>query len=236
MRKSGPMMEKCYLSPAMRFSAVFRGIRNLLALVSLAGLSASADTLNSIREKTAIVIPIEDQVDYGLHAYLKRATSEALKQKPDYLVFEVNTYGGELHSAFEIVDLLLDIRDCSTYVFVEKKAISAGALISLACNRMAMGEGTTIGDCAPITQSQEGGIVMLGEKIQSPLRAKFRNLAERNGYPSLLSQAMVTADLGVVAAFSGDTANPAPELGDRGLGQSGRRSCMLPSATSSRSV
>ena len=36
---------------------------------------------------------------------------------------------------------------------------------------------------------------MLGEKIQSPLRAKFRTLAEKNGYPSLLSEAMVSADL-----------------------------------------
>jgi membrane-bound serine protease (ClpP class) len=70
---------------------------------------------------------------------------------------------------------------------------------------MAMGEGTTIGDCAPITQSAEGGIVMLGEKIQSPLRAKFRNLAERNGYPSLLSQAMVTADIGAIGAYYVDT-------------------------------
>src|SRR5690606_6415667 len=110
--------------------------------------------------------------------------------------------------AYEIVDLILGVKDAGTWVYVEQKAISAGALIALACNRMAMGEGTTIGDCAPITQSAEGGIVMLGEKIQSPLRAKFRNLAERNGYPSLLSQAMVTADIGVVGAYPADTTLP----------------------------
>jgi membrane-bound serine protease (ClpP class) len=106
------------------------------------------------------------------------------------------------------VDLILSVKDAKTWVYVEQKAISAGALISLACNRMAMGEGTTIGDCAPIMQSSEGGIVMLGEKIQSPLRAKFRNLAERNGYPSLLSQAMVTADIGVIGAYPRDASQP----------------------------
>ncbi|MEO6097910.1 MAG: NfeD family protein, partial [Fibrobacteria bacterium] len=42
----------------------------------------------------------------------------------------------------------------------------------------------------------------LGEKIQSPLRAKFRTLAEKNGYPGFLAQAMVTADIGVVVADS----------------------------------
>lgn len=164
----------------------------------------------SVSAPKVIVIPIEDQVDFGLHAFLKRAVDEALAQKPDYLVFQVNTYGGELQSAFDIVDLISGITACSTYVYVEKKAISAGALISLSCRRMAMGVGTTIGDCAPITQSQDG-IQMLGEKIQSPLRAKFRNLAERNGYPSLLSEAMVSMDLGVVGAFFSDSAR-APEF------------------------
>ncbi len=155
-----------------------------------------------------VVIPVENEVDYGLYAFLKRATAEALAENPDHLIYKVNTYGGELHSAFEIVDLIQSVQGAGTWVYVEQKAISAGALISLACNRMAMGEGTTIGDCAPITQSAEGGIVMLGEKIQSPLRAKFRNLAERNGYPSLLSEAMVTADIGVVQAWRSGARDP----------------------------
>jgi membrane-bound serine protease (ClpP class) len=153
--------------------------------------------------KKAIIIPVEEQVDFGLHAFLKRAVAEALAQKPDVIVFQVNTYGGELQSAFEIVDLLMGVSQCSTYAYVEKKAISAGALIALSANRIAMGNGTTIGDCAPITQGADG-IVMLGEKIQSPLRAKFRTLAEKNGYPSLLAQSMVTADIGVVAAVPGN--------------------------------
>jgi membrane-bound serine protease (ClpP class) len=46
---------------------------------------------------------------------------------------------------------------------------------------------------------------MLGEKIQSPLRAKFRTLAERNGYPALPLEAMVTADIGVVGALPADS-------------------------------
>lgn len=171
--------------------------------------------------RKVIVIPIEEQVDFGLHAFLKRAVAQALEKKPDALVFKVNTYGGELQSAFDIVDLLMGVSACSTFAYVEQKAISAGALISLSCNRIAMGPGTTIGDCAPITQSQDG-IVMLGEKIQSPLRAKFRTLAEKNGYPSLLAQAMVTADIGVVWAEKPDgtveylTAKQWETLGEKG--------------------
>ncbi len=187
--------------------------------------------------KKVIVIPIEKEVDFGLHAFLKRAVEQALAQKPDVLVFKVNTYGGELQSAFEIVDLLRGISQCSTYAYVEQKAISAGALIALSSNRIAMGNGTTIGDCAPITQGSDG-IVMLGEKIQSPLRAKFRTLAEKNGYPSLLAQAMVSSDLGVVVAetASGESAS-GPEyftakqweaLGDKGRAKYASHKILVP--------
>jgi membrane-bound serine protease (ClpP class) len=186
------------------FAAAFMGLAIALALASSPRAAPGPDTGKAASAQAApgkriIIIPIEEQVDFGLHAFLQRAVKQALEKKPDALVFKVNTYGGELQAAFDIVDLLTGIVQCSTYVYVEQKAISAGALISLAANRIAMGNSTTIGDCAPITQGQDG-IVMLGEKIQSPLRAKFRTLAERNGYPSLLAQAMVTADLGVVAA------------------------------------
>ncbi|MCK5544719.1 MAG: serine protease, partial [Desulfobulbaceae bacterium] len=69
-----------------------------------------------------------------------------------------------------------------------------GALIALACNELVMKPNTTIGDCAPITFSSEGA-KMMGEKFQSPLRAKFRTLARKNGYPAALAEAMVTPDM-----------------------------------------
>jgi len=79
---------------------------------------------------------------------------------------------------------------------VTNKAISAGALIALACNELVMKPHTTIGDCAPISYSSEGP-KMMGEKFQSPLRAKFRSLAKRNGYSEVLAEAMVTGKIAV---------------------------------------
>ena len=69
-------------------------------------------------------------------------------------------------------------------------------MIALACNDLVMKHHTTIGDCAPISYSNEGPKVM-GEKFQSPLRAKFRTLARRNGYPETLAESMVTAEMEV---------------------------------------
>ena len=112
------------------------------------------------------------------------------------IVIEMNTFGGRVDSALEMVDALISVKNAQTIAFVTDKAISAGALISLACNQLVMKISTTIGDCAPITFSQEGP-KMLGEKFQSPLRAKFRTLARRNGYPAVLAEAMVSVDMEV---------------------------------------
>jgi membrane-bound serine protease (ClpP class) len=108
----------------------------------------------------------------------------------------MDTFGGRVDSALEMVDALINVKNAKTIAFVTNKAISAGALISLACNQLVMKHNTTIGDCAPITYSKEGP-KMMGEKFQSPLRAKFRTLAKKNGYPVVLAEAMVTADIEV---------------------------------------
>lgn len=147
---------------------------------------------------TAAWITLEGQVDQGMADYTKRAIAQATEQKPDYIIFEINTFGGLLSAAFEIVDTITAIQGATTVSLVKQKAISAGALIALASQKLYMMPTTTIGDCAPIVQGGEEGVTIVGEKIQSPLRARFRNLAQRNGYPELLSEAMVSPSLEVI--------------------------------------
>lgn len=168
-------------------------IRRILGLVLL-WVATSAGQ----QAQKAIVIPIGGVVDPGLRAFVKRATDEAVGSGVRVIVYKINTFGGEVESALEISDIITGVDSTiTTIALVESKAISAGALIALSCNRLAMEENTTIGDCAPIAYSQDGP-QMLGEKFQSPLRAKFRSLAKRNNYPSLLAEAMVSDDIGVL--------------------------------------
>jgi len=155
-------------------------------------------------DKTAAWITLEGDVDPGMADYAKRAIADAVAKNPDLIVFEVNTFGGRLDAAFDIVDTMLAIK-IPTVSLVQKKAISAGALIALSSNKLYMLPGTTIGDCAPIVQSSDGQPEIVGEKIQSPLRAKFRNLAERNGHPRLLSESFVSKDFGVIELSNSDT-------------------------------
>jgi membrane-bound serine protease (ClpP class) len=178
------------------------------------------------------VVPVSGTVDPGMAAFIKRAlqpppydqddpdtlfiiemdtfggrVDSALEivdaLDPDTLfIIEMDTFGGRVDSALEIVDALLSVPKDKTIAFVKTKAISAGALISLASGRLVMRKNTTIGDCAPIAYSNEGPKA-LGEKFQSPLRAKFRALAKRNGYPEALAESMVTAGMVVYAVEMG---------------------------------
>lgn len=164
-----------------------------ICILCLFGTTFS-DTGDGIASNEVFVVPISGTVDPGMAGFVRRVY-EQVSEKPDSLIiFEMDSFGGRVDSALEIVDTLLKLPREQTVAFVSVKAISAGALIALACGELAMKPGTTIGDCAPISFSSEGP-KMMGEKFQSPLRAKFRALAKRNGYPEKLAEAMVTQSI-----------------------------------------
>jgi membrane-bound serine protease (ClpP class) len=149
--------------------------------------------------RTIQVVPIHGEIDGGLEHFVKRAIDDAEAAHPDLIVFDIDTWGGQLDAAFEISDAITSIKTCSTAAFVARKAISAGALIALSTQRVYMAPGATIGDCAPIVQS-ETGPVFVGEKVESPLRARFRALARRSHLPAELAEKMVSKDLSALCA------------------------------------
>lgn len=174
------------------FQRVVR-VFGIFLVLTVSAVAASYGQAEETGARSVFVIPVSGTVDPGMSAFLERACREAAQAPDSLVVFEINTFGGRVDSALEIVDTLLTVPADQSIAFVEKKAISAGALIALSCGELVMRPATTIGDCAPITYSQEGP-QMMGEKFQSPIRAKFRALAKRNGYPEALAEAMVTPE------------------------------------------
>jgi membrane-bound serine protease (ClpP class) len=147
----------------------------------------------SIIFSEVVTIKLSGTVDFGMDYLVKRSLKDLTKS--DTVIFRVNTNGGRVDAALEISDRIF-ASPAFSIAFIEQKALSAGALISVACNKIAMQRGSTIGDCAPIVMSSKGPEI-LGEKIQSPLRAKFRVYAKESGYPTSLAEAMVTPELSV---------------------------------------
>jgi len=182
-----------------------RPIFFLLACTLLFGVWSTAGEPNEVnqpgaglRSAKAVVITCHDTVDEGLLESIKRRTETALEQGVDYLIYDIDTFGGGLFAAYEISDYFLHEINAkaNTVAYVSKKAISAGALISVACEDIIMKEKTRIGDCAPMTigGKLEG---VEREKIETDTRTAFETSAEHNGYPAPLLKAMVTQQIEV---------------------------------------
>ncbi|WP_022665763.1 NfeD family protein [Desulfospira joergensenii] len=142
------------------------------------------------------VVPVEGMVEPGMAAFVKRSLDQIPDDPETVILFKLNTFGGRVDSALEIVDALSGVSKGKTISYVEKKAISAGALIALAGHVLVMKEHTLIGDCAPMFQTGEGQ-KEAGEKTQTVLRAQFRALAKKNHYPEILAESMVSKNMEV---------------------------------------
>ncbi len=92
-----------------------------------------------------VVAPIEGMIDLGLAPFIARALREARASGAAALVLDINTFGGRVDAAVQIRDALL-ASDIRTIAFINKRAISAGALISLATHK----------GFEPLTHSLEG--------------------------------------------------------------------------------
>lgn len=141
------------------------------------------------------VAPIEGVIDLGLAPFVQRVLDQATRAGAAAVILEVNTFGGRVDAAVLIRDALLNSK-MRTVAFVNKRAISAGALISLATGQLVMAEGGTIGAATPVQMGQPGaGAQPVAEKTVSYMRKEFRATAESRKRPPLLAEAMVDADV-----------------------------------------
>jgi membrane-bound serine protease (ClpP class) len=112
------------------------------------------------------------------------------------IIVDLDTYGGLVTSGLDISRFLKSQNEVHTIAFVGDKAISAGAMIAMACDEIVIAPSAALGDCAPISIKDDGGLESMGdterEKHESPIRAEFLDSAKRNHHDPLLAQAMVT--------------------------------------------
>src|ERR687895_569449 len=128
-----------------------RGYRGLITSIIAAGLWCllSAPPLSAQSRAIVYVAPIEGMIDLGLAPFVRRVLEEAERSGAAAVILKINTFGGRVDAAVLIRDTLLGAK-VKTVAFIDKRAISAGALISLACHVIAIGDGGTIGAATPV--------------------------------------------------------------------------------------
>lgn len=162
------------------------------------GAEVSVAPVPAAEAKTAAVIDCHGMIDEGLYKSIVRRSQEAIAAGADYLIYDIQTYGGRVDSADDISKFLIhDVAPkAHTVAYVSKEAISAGSMVSVACQDIIMRTSTTIGCSAPIVMDGKlEGVER--EKAESFVRAAFSRAAEANGYPEALLKAMVTQQIEV---------------------------------------
>lgn len=131
------------------------------------------------------VVPVQGTIETGLARFIHRAFDEAGKAGAGVILLEIGTLGGRVDAALEIRDLILS-SPVPVVAFVRQRAWSAGALIAIAANHLAMAPGSSIGSAEPVPKNP---------KIVSALRAEFEATAQARGRDPGIAAAMVDAEL-----------------------------------------
>jgi membrane-bound serine protease (ClpP class) len=140
-----------------------------------------ADSLNLVYK-----INIREEIGPGIARKFGTAMNEAQHLHADLIVIHLNTYGGLLDAADSIRTRILN-SPIPVVAFIDNNAASAGALISIACNRIYMRSGASIGAATVVDQSAQA----LPDKYQSYMRSIMRSTAEKRGRNPLIAEAMV---------------------------------------------
>ncbi len=146
-----------------------------------------APVFSLVAQKTKVMImEIKSEIDPRTNRYVELALGHAQKTKADVVIIEMDTYGGALTDAKEIVDKIMDFK-IPIWVYINSDGASAGALISIACDSIYMSPGASIGAATVVDGSGE----QAPDKYQSYMRSIMRSTAEENGRDPRIAEGMV---------------------------------------------
>ena len=135
-------------------------------------------------------VPIEGTIDLGLPPFIQRTLEDAESNEATAVIFDINTFGGRVDAATQIKDAILGA-DIPTIAFINRRAISAGALISLSCEKIYMTGGGLIGAATAVDMTGKKG----SEKVISFMREEMASTAEKRGRSKEIARGMVDEEL-----------------------------------------
>ena len=147
-------------------------------------------------------VPIHGTIDMGLPHYLKRVLTQAESEEAAAIIFDIDTFGGRVDAATQMKDIILDSK-VITVAFINKRAISAGALVSLSCDSIFMTSGASIGAATAVDLKGEKA----SEKVISYMREEMASTAEANHRSRYVASSMVDEELSIpfIVNNNGDT-------------------------------
>lgn len=153
----------------------------MMIMLSFSSVFADAPTSESV-----FIIPVRGEITPAMAVFIQDNINEANRVNAKGIIIEISTLGGRADAAMDIKSAILD-SNVPVTVFITDRAVSAGALITVAANTILMTPGSQMGAAEPIPNDP---------KIVSAISAEFRAAAEARGRDPHIAAAM--ADRSIV--------------------------------------
>lgn len=149
------------------------------------------------------------KTDYETTAFEEAIVEEADKG-PLFILIEIDSPGGSVSLCKRLCAAITHLHTCPTYVYIKGGktggAFSAGAAVSLACDKIYMAPATSIGAATSIAVTADGQVYdmkeaygnVVGEKYNSAWRSYFASLAQQSHHSGAIARAMVDKDISVL--------------------------------------
>lgn len=154
---------------------------NILIFVIVTTLNFVVIRAENVSKKV-FSIDLKKEIGSTTWIYVQKGFSEANSIKADAILIHMNTYGGEVVYADSIRTKIINSK-LPVYVFVDNNAASAGALIAIACDKIFMREGASIGAATVVNETG----AQMPDKYQSYMRATMRATAESHGKDTIIN-------------------------------------------------
>ena len=149
---------------------------------SIADDTTAVDAMEKTEKPFVYIFEVKKDISKPALRITSTALDEAKRLGASYVIMHFNTYGGLVNIADSIRTKILNF-DIPILVFIDNQAISAGALISIACDSIYIRPGGSIGAATVVSQSGEA----VPDKYQSFMRSTMRATAEAHGKDTIIN-------------------------------------------------
>ena len=165
------------------FIIIHVNMRRFIVILAFLLMSISAFCTDSLT--VFYRIRLDQDIDQSSQRLVTLGLEKALEAEADYVLLDLNTYGGAVNAADSIRSAILRYEK-PVIAYVNMQAASAGALISIACDSIYMKTGSSIGAATVVSQTGE----VMPDKYQSFMRGMMRSTAQATGRDPSIAESM----------------------------------------------
>ena len=166
-------------------------IRSVFLLILFIGTIALPFIHSDAAETKVYRVPLHQEVEKGLHAFLQRSFKEAKAEGAETIVLDINTPGGFVDAADQIAKLMKTTDDVKIVAFINDRALSAGAFLALYADEIYMTPNASIGAAQVIDGSGNAAET----KANSAWLAQMKNAALHTGRDPEIALAMANPEI-----------------------------------------